>query len=74
MAGDNDASLEPAMVVERRVSEVMTTPVRSVATTTPLQEAVQLISEHHISGLPVLSDKSGRGMRMLWSRRASTPI
>jgi CBS domain-containing protein len=56
MAGDNDASLEPAMVVERRVSEVMTTPVRSVATTTPLQEAVQLISEHHISGLPVLSD------------------
>jgi len=42
------------MVVERRVSEVMTTPVRSVSTTTPLQEAVQLMSEHHISGLPVV--------------------
>lgn len=46
------------MVVERRVSEVMTTPVRSVSTTTPLQEAVQLMSEHHISGLPVV-DESG---------------
>ena len=46
------------MVVERRVSEVMTTPVRSVSTTTPLQEAVQLMSEHHISGLPVV-DASG---------------
>ena len=46
------------MVVERRVSEVMTTPVRSVSTTTPLQEAVKLMSEHHISGLPVV-DESG---------------
>jgi CBS domain-containing protein len=46
------------MVVERRVSEVMTTPVRSVSTTTPLQEAVKLMSEHHISGLPVV-DQSG---------------
>ncbi len=54
MAGHNGASPEPAMVVERRVSEVMTTPVRSVSTTTPLQEAVQLMSEHHVSGLPVL--------------------
>ena len=44
------------MVVERRVSEVMTTPVRSVSTTTPLQEAVQLMSEHHISGLAVVDE------------------
>ena len=42
------------MVVERRVSEVMTTPVRSVSSETPLQDAVQLMSDHHISGLPVL--------------------
>ncbi len=32
----------------------MTTPVISVASDTPLQEAVQLMSEHHISGLPVV--------------------
>ena len=56
MAGHNGASPEPAMVVERRVSEVMTTPVRSVSTTTPLQEAVQLMSEHHISGLAVVDE------------------
>ena len=42
------------MVVERRVSEVMTSPVLSVGIATPLQEAVQLMSEHHVSGLPVL--------------------
>ena len=46
------------MVVERRVSEVMTSPVLSVGTATPLQEAVQLMSEHHVSGLPVV-DVSG---------------
>ncbi|WP_216903572.1 CBS domain-containing protein [Synechococcus sp. CCY 9618] len=42
------------MVVERSVAEVMSTPVLSVTTTTPLQDAVKLMSEHHISGLPVL--------------------
>ena len=42
------------MVVERRVSEVMTSPVRQLASDTPLQEAVQLLSEHHISGLAVV--------------------
>ncbi len=42
------------MVVERSVAEVMSSPVLSVTTTTPLQEAVQLMSDHHISGLPVL--------------------
>lgn len=44
------------MVVERSVAEVMTSPVLSVTTNTPLQEAVQLMSDHHISGLPVLDD------------------
>jgi CBS domain-containing protein len=43
------------MVVERPVAEVMTTPLISVRTDTPLQDAVKLLSEHHISGLPVLS-------------------
>ncbi|MDA0726005.1 MAG: CBS domain-containing protein [Cyanobacteria bacterium] len=42
------------MVVERRVSEVMTTPIRSVGRETPLQNAVQVMSDHHISGLPVV--------------------
>jgi CBS domain-containing protein len=32
----------------------MTTPVLSVSVETPLQNAVQLMSEHHISGLPVV--------------------
>ena len=42
------------MVVERRVSEVMSSPVRQVSAGTPLQEAVQLMSDHHISGLAVV--------------------
>lgn len=46
------------MVVDRRVSEVMSSPVRSVGQDTPLQEAVQQMSEHHISALAVL-DGSG---------------
>ena len=47
-----------AMVVERSVAEVMTSPVFSVHPETPLQEAVTLLSSHHISGLPVV-DASG---------------
>jgi signal-transduction protein with cAMP-binding, CBS, and nucleotidyltransferase domain len=46
------------MVVERLVSEVMTSPVRQLASDSPLQQAVQLLSEHHISGLAVV-DASG---------------
>ena len=42
------------MVVQRLVSEVMTRPVVSVTPQTPLQDAVKLLSEHHISGLPVV--------------------
>ena len=42
------------MVVQRLVSEVMTRPVISVTPQTPLQDAVKLLSEHHISGLPVV--------------------
>lgn len=42
------------MVVERPVAEVMTSPVFSVRPETPLQEAVTLLSSHHISGLPVV--------------------
>ncbi len=44
------------MVVERSVAEVMSTPVLSVTTTTPLQDAVKLMSEHHVSGLPVVDE------------------
>ena len=46
------------MVVERRVSEVMSTPVCCVSPESPLQEAVQLLSERMISGLAVV-DGSG---------------
>jgi CBS domain-containing protein len=42
------------MVVQRPVAEVMTSPVFSVRRETPLQEAVTLMSSHHISGLPVV--------------------
>jgi len=41
-------------VVQQPVSAVMTAPVLSVSVSTPLQEAVKLMSEHHISGLPVV--------------------
>jgi len=41
-------------VVQQPVSAVMTTPVLSVTQNSPLQEAVTLMSEHHVSGLPVL--------------------
>ena len=44
------------MVVERPVAEVMTSPVFSVRPETPLQEAVTLLSSHHISGLPVVDE------------------
>jgi CBS domain-containing protein len=45
-----------ALVVQQSVADVMTTPVISVRRDTPLQEAVQLMSEHHVSGLPVLGE------------------
>ena len=44
------------MVVERSVAEVMSSPVLQVRRDTPLQEAVQLMSDHHVSGLPVLAE------------------
>ena len=44
------------MVVERSVAEVMSTPVLTVRGDTPLQEAVKLMSEHHISGLAVVDE------------------
>ena len=44
------------MVVDRRVADVMSAPVRTVQASTPLQEAVQQLSEHHISALAVVDD------------------
>jgi CBS domain-containing protein len=40
------------------VNDVMSTPVLSVRGEDPLQDAVKLMSDHHISGLPVL-DQAG---------------
>jgi CBS domain-containing protein len=45
-------------VVQQLVSAVMSAPVLSVTADSPLQDAVKLMSEHHISGLPVV-DGSG---------------
>ena len=44
------------MILQLTVADVMTQPVLSVTPDTPLQQAVQLISDHHISGLPVVDD------------------
>lgn len=41
-----------------KVQDIMTTPVFSVAPSTPIGEAAQLMLAHHISGLPVV-DASG---------------
>ncbi len=43
-----------SMVLQQSVREVMTTPVLTVTPETPLQEAVAMMSDHHISGLPVV--------------------
>ena len=45
------------MVVERPVREVMSTPVLNARKGSPLQEAVQLMSENHISGLAVVDEQ-----------------
>ncbi|MFM7269653.1 MAG: CBS domain-containing protein, partial [Cyanobium sp.] len=44
------------MMVERTVAEVMTSPVLSVRSDGSLQQAVQLMSDHHVSGLAVVDD------------------
>jgi CBS domain-containing protein len=41
-------------VVQQPVSAVMTSPVLSVSESSLLQDAVQLMSEHHVSGLAVV--------------------
>ena len=45
------------MVMQRLVSEVMTSPLFTVELATPLQEAVALLNLHHISALPVIDAK-----------------
>ena len=44
------------MVLQLTVADVMTQPVLNITPETPLQQAVQLISDHHISGLPVVDE------------------
>jgi CBS domain-containing protein len=51
------APVLPDPVVETPVSAVMTTPVLSVVTSSPLQAAVQLMSDHHVSGLAVVDEQ-----------------
>jgi CBS domain-containing protein len=50
---------EALPVVQQPVSAVMSTPVLSVTSDSPLQDAVKLMSEHHISGLPVVDGSGG---------------
>ena len=42
------------MVLQLSMSDVMTQPLLSVTPETPLQQAVQLINDHQVSGLPVV--------------------
>ena len=42
------------MVLQQTVGEVMSAPVLTVTAETPLQDAVSLLSDHHVSGLPVV--------------------
>ena len=43
------------MVLQLTVADVRTQPVLTVTSDTPLQQAVQMISDHHVSGLPVVN-------------------
>ena len=45
------------MVLQQTVGEVMSAPVLTVTAETPLQDAVTLLSDHHVSGLPVVDAK-----------------
>ena len=44
------------MVLQQTVGEVMSAPVLTVTPETPLKVAVTLLSDHHISGVPVVGD------------------
>jgi CBS domain-containing protein len=46
------------MVLQQTVKEVMSSPVLTVTPETALKDAVSLLSDHHISGLPVV-DQNG---------------
>ena len=46
------------MVLQQTVGEVMSAPVLTVTAETPLQDAVSLLNDHHVSGLPV-TDSQG---------------
>ena len=45
------------MVLQQTVGEVMSAPVLTVTAETPLQDAVSLLNDHHVSGLPVVDGK-----------------
>ena len=45
------------MVLQQTVKDVMSKPVITVLPATSLQEAVQLLTDQHISGLPVVNDE-----------------
>ena len=42
------------MVLQQTVGEVMSAPVLTVTAETLLQDAVSLLNDHHVSGLPVV--------------------
>ena len=41
-------------MLQQTVGEVMSAPVLTVTAETPLQDAVSLLNDHHVSGLPVV--------------------
>ncbi|KZR89732.1 CBS domain-containing protein [Synechococcus sp. MIT S9508] len=42
------------MVLQQTVGEVMSAPVLTVTAETTLQDAVSMLNDHHVSGLPVV--------------------
>ena len=49
------------MVLQQTVGEVMSAPVLTVTAETPLQDAVSLLNDHHVSGLPVVDGEAATG-------------
>ena len=43
------------MVLQLTVADVMTQQVLTVTPDTPLQQAVKMITDHHVSGLPMVN-------------------
>jgi PAS domain S-box-containing protein len=83
-AQQNAGTSPKPMVVDRPVSAVMSAPVLSVRRDSPLQDAVQLMRVHHVSGLPVVGEQGELVLRpdtlldgpsgVLWTSASHNPL